>query len=390
MKIFSRIYTSILTVLVLLTPLSAQTDVSITAQLTNPDIKMFMISDFNFTGKSTITSEVFQITILNNNPTQAQQCVLKLSIRSENEGELASGITNPFTLEPLESIIVTNRNLFTKVDERFTLEDYNIEESGSELVDKILATGKLPSDRYFFEFNLTFGVNINQMPLYDTQTQVSIDVTNPTIIDLILPGSTPEDLTSIYTTLPLFRWESNMDRFRLVVAEYLPDQHTGASPEQIINDRILLQVDLKLDTSPGAVPGTLTDENETIITSTNYQYPSAGVLPLQEGHTYYWQVIGTVITSGSPVELPSEIWAFQIKGGGDVILDPEIQQLLDELNITLSDMMEQLMGAEGELFGFSPTGAVLLNGSTLTVAQLKEILLKIRNGEYSIISSEVR
>lgn len=365
----STIFLALMLVLLMQMPTFAQ-QVNITAQLTNPSIRVFMLSDFNFTGAGSTSGEIFALAINNSSP-QAENCKLEMFIRSQSKGELAFGGTNAFVVQPGTERI-TNQNLFTKVGQ-FQLENYNVEQSGDDLLRAILATGKLPSDIYFFEFVLT-QLRTNHV----SNAIITIDITNPSTLDLIAPGSGADnsELTQIFTTLPLFRWQSDMQVFRLIVAEKIAGVHDSSSPQEIIQDRIRL--DKKLTTNPAGANGA------EIIPATAYQYPASGTWPLEPGKTYYWQIIGIVESSGAPVELPSEIWAFQINDVQGSLLSPEQQLLLDQLNITLSEMLQGCLGPGGGLSGFTPTGVIMINHRPATIDELQAIMTKIRSGEFEV------
>ncbi len=351
--------------------------VNITAQLTNPNIRVFMLSDFNFTGTGSAAGEVFALTITSTSQ-QQEDCRLTMRIRSQSKGELASGNTKVFAVEANAILRITNQNLFTHA-QIFSLEDYNIEQAGDDLKNSLLSTGKLPSDVYFFEFELT-----QLRTGYLSQAVVSLDVTNPTTLDLISPGADAGNTEppQLFTTLPFFRWESNIQVFRLIVAEKLQTIHDASSPQEIIQDRVRFDKRFRVD--PSATAGSAAADGSEIIPSTAYQYPATGVWSLERGKIYYWQIIGIVESSGAPVELPSEIWAFQIGGAEGQMLRPEQQQILDQLNLLLAEMLQGCLGPGGNLSGFLPTGVIVIDGKPATIDQLQSISARILSGELEI------
>ncbi len=370
------IFLATLMLVVVFAPATAQ-QVNITAQLTNPNIRVFMLSDFNFTGTGSSAGEVFALTITSTSQ-QQEDCRLAMRIRSQSKGELASGYTKPFAVDANAILRITNQNLFSQA-QLFSLEDYNIEQAGDDLKNSLLATGKLPSDVYFFEFELT-----QLRTGYVDQDVVHIDVTNPTTLDLISPGADAGNTEplQIFTILPFFRWESNIQDFRLIIAEKLPIVHDSSSPQEIIQDRVRFEKRLKVD--PSKTVGSIDPDGSEIIPSTAYQYPATGVWPLERGKIYYWQIIGIVESSGAPVELPSEIWAFQIGGAEGQMLRPEQQQILDQLNLGLADMLQGCLGAGGNLAGFVPTGVIMIDGKPATMDELRSLFAKILSGEIEI------
>lgn len=362
-------------VMALLVPVKIQAQqVSINARMLTPDIKVFMLNDLNLTGKGSSTLDIFEVTIGEVNLlTTATPFTIFLRIWAQNLGELASGVTDPFVLNPGERIRITNRNLFSTA-ERFSLSDYSIEDQVTDLVNRILATGKLPSDNYFFEFTLENTRNGQRR-----SAQISFAITNPTRLDLVAPGSDADRdrVDEISTTWPIFRWESDMDHFRLIIAEKMPGVHDGASAEQIIQDRIRFDQVLSLTPRAGAAS----------ITGTFFQYPFAGAWPLEAGKTYFWQIKGLVQSGGAVLELPSEIWAFKINSlhsaaGPGAALSNYLLSLLEGLPGDLREILEAIAG-------YSLTGTFIINGKSITQEELIQLLLKIQAGEYSITNLSI-
>lgn len=349
-------------------PLFAQ-EVQITSMLLAPDIKIFMLNDLNFTGKSSGAAECFQVVLSNNTPLP-QSCTLRLTIRAESQGDLALGETNLLTLSPNEVARVSNLNLFSK-GQRFSLEEYYIENRGQALVQELLASNRLPADIYYFLFEVERGgASLNN-------TLIRIDITNPSSIDLLAPGShaASSRLEAVYTHYPLFRWESDMSTFRLIIAEYLADSGDAMSPEEIMQQKVVFDrrfyIQSRVDA--GIVP------DVEILPTTLYQYPVSGVHPLEEGKVYYWQVIGLVESSATPSEFPSEIWKFQLSPGiGQRSLTHLQQQLLQWVQF----LDGRLLQPDGELNAFIPNEHARLNGVMLDEDEILNIITKLYNGTY--------
>ncbi|MBN2355589.1 hypothetical protein JXO59_05720 [candidate division KSB1 bacterium] len=357
--------------------------INISALLVNRELRVFFLSDFNFTGRGTSSGEIFQVRI-SNATLEPVSFQLRLLIRY-NSQDLDQGITRPYTLSFAESpILITKQNLFSQA-QKFSLQDYAILPEGKDIRDKILTTGRLPSGIYQFIFQI-IDPSMPGPPV--DEAFLEIDISNPSTLDLISPGS-PADHASadvIITTQPVFRWTSNMGKFRLRLAEKLPDVHDSASPAEIIQDRVRFEGDYTVDATKSG--GTAPD-GSTYLPATILQYPPAGAWPLERGKVYYWQVTGLVPTSGAELELPSEIWAFQISPLEN--LTPALTQtlLLERLRAILGDRFENLFSAGGGLAGFSPTGMCMLNGKWLSAEEVQRILAKIASGEYELIDLRV-
>ena len=341
------------------------------------DIEMFMISDFNFTGKGTSKTEIFEINISNLSSDPAQ-CYLRLRVEAEVLGPMASGETDPFELAPGENIHITNRNMFSAA-QQFTLQNYEITTTGDQLTVELLSTGRLPADVYAFHFTL---VNMENGMEYDHKI-IRFNLTNPRMLQLVSPGvmaNSPED-ARIFTLYPLFRWESDMSVFRLIIAEKLADTQDDLSPEEVLQQRRIF--DRTFQVNKGGL-GTLSGAE--VIPSTMYQYPVAGARSLEGGKIYYWQVIGLVATSGTPMEFPGEIWKFQIAGiGAASMLTPLQQQILN----LVRELDANLLKPGGDLDGFIPTESVKKNGADLSDEGIIDTLTKIVNKDYEALDVSV-
>jgi len=337
------------------------------------DIQMFMLSDFNFTGKGQSSFEIFEINISNLSD-QPARCVLKMQVQAQAHGPMASGETDPFELSAGENIRITNRNLFSAA-QQFSLQDYEITSTGGDLSSQLLSTGRLPADTYFFVFSL---LNAENGMEYG-QTIVRFNLTNPHLIELISPGdpgNSPER-SQVFSIYPLFRWESDMSAFKLTIAEKLPDARDDLSPEEVMQQRIIFERTLRIDDGR---PGQFTDA-ETI-PATLYQYPVAGARMLEEGKIYYWQVVGLVVTSGAPEEIASEIYKFQVAGiGGANLLTPLQQQILN----LVRELDPELLKPGGELNGFIPTESVKKNGAEIGEKEIIDVLSKIVNRDFETL-----
>ena len=119
---------------------------------------------------------------------------------------------------------------------------------------------------------------------------------------LALDRGPDRTILQVFTTLPMFRWDSNLAKFRLRIAEKLPELHKNASPEEIMNDRVRFDRTFQLnrDLSAGSAAGL------EVIASTAYQYPATGAWPLERGKTYYWQITGLGPSSGGEIEMPGK------------------------------------------------------------------------------------
>jgi len=386
----SKRYFSFIAVLVTLVfcqnQASAQS-VTIKAELLNPDIKMFMLSDFfDFTGHGVVTGGLFTLKIKNNTPTKIQaQFVLSLQITSQKYGDLASGYTEPFELDlnPFEETpIITDTDLFSDAN-KYSLADYSIEDITKDLTDRMLTSGALPSDIYYFKFTLE---QQGSMGSIKSDDHFEIDVRNTKTLDLISPGANVDrgEIAPIFSTLPLFSWQSNIDRFELTIAEKLAGVPENVDPEQVLQGRIIFKKILQIGSGASApVDGAI------VIPTTTFQYPVSADFPLERGKTYYWQLKGIVKTASETLYLPSEIWGFKIQKMEGTLLTPEQQQIHDILSTLLGEDFNMFFEAGGDLDGFNPTGYITINGKKISISDLRALLAKLHSGELKVTGTEI-
>ena len=327
----------------------------------NQDIDVFFLNDLDLSNPSA-NPPLFWIRIAND--AAERDVTLNLVIESELYGPLASGTTKSFFLPGDTVFTITNCDLAGGTSP-FELQDYTInEDAATELANAILSTGMLPSDNYRFQLTLQDVEN----PVAPSQDEINVEITNPTMIELVSPGQAvgEAELPNIYTRLPQFVWESNAREFIITVCEKLP---TNASPEDV------------MDNEP-RYSGT--------VNCTNFLYPSAGAWPLEEGKTYYWQVKAVVQTSSGSIDLKSEIWGFTIGSTQSSSMSGQQILYLNLLNDLLGeDVVQQLFSEEGELHGFSPTGVLLIDGRSVSLQDLQDLAQKVRDGEYEIKSHQI-
>ncbi|MCD6165502.1 hypothetical protein DRQ00_01515 [candidate division KSB1 bacterium] len=327
----------------------------------NEKIDMFFLDDFDLSNPSA-NPPLFWIRITND--ATDRNVTLTLNVESELYGLLASGTTKPFFLSADTVFTITNCDLAAGASP-FELQDYTInQEAATELTNAILSTGMLPSDNYRFQLTLE---DVEQ-PAISSQEEISVEITNPTTIELVSPGQPvgEGELPIIYTRLPQFVWDSNAKEFIITVCEKLP---TNSSPEDV------------MDNEP---------RYSGSINSTNFLYPASGAWPLEPGKTYYWQVKAIVQSSSGTIELKSEIWGFTIGTTQSSRTSGQQTFYLNLLNDLLGEeVVQQLFSDEGELHDFTPTGVLLIDGSPATLQELQNLVQQIRDGKYKIKSFQI-
>lgn len=339
---------------------SAQSDtVTVDLELFIPDNGIFFLNDLNLTNLNHAPL-LFAITIKNYFAVP-KQLVLRFGIRRDNE-TLIDGRTDPFSIAPFPGqIYLTSQNILRE-GQQYSIENYDIGDAADDLLNAILAQGKLPSGEYHFFVEVEYEKNsIAQRSIFDEEI---IRIQISTTLDLISPGQPVDggELMELYTTLPFFQWHSTAERFRLIVCEKLP---FNSSPQDVMNNEPRLQ--------------------QLIERRTFFQYPASGTWPLEPGKTYYWQIVAITESTSGPVELESEIWGFKIADLANGAGTMQHQQLLGLLLSILGDSrLAALFGNGGDLDGYSFTGVMLKNGQNLPQDELMAILQQILNNKIVI------
>lgn len=341
----------------LLFPILLSAQVTVDLQLFIPNNGMIFLNDLNLTNLANAPL-LFSVRIQNLYP-DSKQLVLHFGIKRDNQ-ILLDGTTEPFSIQAAPAqIYLTSQNLLSEGGQ-YALQNYDIGDATDELFDAILAQGKLPSGTYRFYVDIFIQEN-NQLIADDF---VEITITSSTTLDLISPGQPAEagQFMEIYTPLPFFQWHSTARKFRITVCEKLA---INSSPPDVMNNEPRLQ--------------------RIVENLSFFQYPPAGAWPLEEGKTYYWQIVALIPSSSGDVELESEIWGFKIANISNGMLSIYHQQLLNLLYSLLSDAdMRTLFENGGALEGFTFTGVMLNNDRTITMEDLLAIIEQAVSDQISI------
>jgi len=179
MKTLAKGISLLLLLLVCVSVTFAQVQV-MTRPLTNT-LEVFFLKDFDINSPAS-SRPIFFIDLINDS--QARDIILCLIIQSDKHGQLSRGETVRFPLGPSQRLTISSSDLFSNSGpyrfERYTIADDVVD----DLLDDILATGKLPTDIYTFE---TIVKDVNRTTLDDDLFEIRIS--NPTTLDLIGPGS---------------------------------------------------------------------------------------------------------------------------------------------------------------------------------------------------------
>lgn len=323
---------------------SAYAQLTLTLSLA-PELRsaqILRLSDFNLTGGGSL-SQLFTVTITNAGQ-NAVNAYLQFQLARDGK-PLIVATSRSFSVSP-GSQTLTYQDL-----RRGGTADFD-DTAIQALTDAILRTGRLPSGAYLFTVRI---FDTNQPGVERNKAETTLTISNPTSLDLISPGAPigSGECMQQFGLLPQFKWNSNADRFLITVCEVSP---TNSSPEDVMQNEPRLQ--------------RIVQRGVDFLGSPSFIYPSGG-LPLQFGKTYYWQVQAFIGSPSGETRLPSEIWCFQINSinnpGGSMV----IQQLL---NLLGSSDLEALFAEGGPLYNHKPTGAVSMNGRSIELSELLNIL----------------
>ncbi|MCH7619606.1 MAG: hypothetical protein IH880_07550 [Candidatus Marinimicrobia bacterium] len=379
-------------------PLMGQGTVIVNEILSPDNIVIFYVGDFDFNDAKG-SPRIFEYEL---SATQFPQTVkitfaMNATVPSLglNNTELLFAETDEFTF--LAPIRISNRQMDRNTDE---IRDINndpvifgvptvkdIGDVDPDLKDKLIKdvteSGKLPAGTYVF----TFLVESSTASSVNNPFEIKImEISNPTTLDLVSPGSYLEDEVEVFTLFPIFQWESTGCEYFIRVSEY--DAAVHSSVEEALND----VSNLPFPDDGGYYGG---DDGEGL-QSTSLQYPLSGAKLLEFGKTYVWSVKKVCVTTAGDEERNSDIFAFKIPnisgededtdGTGGVITDP----VISSLQTLLGDVFDALFTGDGELAGYTEVANILLNGETATAEVLRELAERYLSGEVTAIQFEIQ
>ncbi|MDH3251305.1 MAG: hypothetical protein OEM41_00860 [Ignavibacteria bacterium] len=224
-----------------------------------------------------------------------------------------------------------------------------------------LPSGVIPAGVYRFTVEVS-PVGSGQV----TRGYFEIVLSNASSIELMFPFDGDKSVSEF----PLFQWVfdgSNRtgvlrgNRARIHVYARLPGQSS-------------------LEESASGTPHLV----ETVETN-YYQYPRAGVRPLEAGKTYVWFVEGLLGASGgSDIAVRSPIRSFTVSPRGIGSLSSLLEELERALGPEYRGLFDQIRTS-----GLSPTGAIRLNGTSISRTDLSRLLNTLRANPESVSSANL-
>lgn len=310
------------------------------------------------------------------------------SLGWEDYKDILSVRMNPFYLKG--QMRLSNRMMGSNVDESQIM--YDCPEAGSfvdmnggtfytsavyydELKTQLYRSGQLPGGNYLFGFNVT-DENGGQ---YSFEHELSLAAL--TALELLEPGSDVEssgEWLNIMNKFPVFQWtgeSTSGSEYAIRVCEYDPQLHHNVY-EAMRDESVLPYPDNGSFFSLGA--------NVTL-----YGYdPSTAGKELAYGSYYVWQIRKRMKTSGGLAEEESPVFGFFMmdpaESGGNSATSESDPLLLAIRQLIGFDQFNSLFNSEGELSGFTPEGSLTINGETVTLNSLQEIIQAYQNGELTL------
>jgi hypothetical protein len=170
---------------------------------------------------------------------------------------------------------------------------------------------------------------------------------NPSSVELLSPADRDQQVGQF----PLFQWMYDGPRSRISVFERLPGQ---ASVEEATE----------------GVPHIIQE-----VAGISFQYPTGGVRALQPGRTYVWYVDGLLRSTGGTTQaVRSTLRSFTVSSSDSRKREESLLERLERaLGPNYKSLFDQIRANE-----FDASGALTLDNTTVTPAQLDALLNQIR------------
>ena len=252
------------------------------------------------------------------------------------------------------------------------IDSYPSQSVMDNMLSTIMQTGKLPDGNYSFTVEL---FNENESTPMD-RIERSIEVYSPVFLELVTPGGNLSDTTDtkIFSTYPVFQWVTDYCPdcdYGIRVCEFMPDRHSSLS--EALDD-------------VSNIPLSQSEDFYKLGNINSFQYPSSGVIDLQPGKYYVWQIQRSFQSSVGPENSLSNIHLFKVESpgigeGGELEI---IQTLIGE------GKYNELFGRDGELRGFKISGgSIWINGEEMPANQLNQLASQVQQGTLKIKEVEV-
>ncbi len=320
--------------------------------------------------------------LINNTNEKLTNLFFEFTVVSGKNGVLAEVTQQaayPFTLDPGQVVFATNNDIQNEripgVEETMRF-DGGLTPEGEEFLESLEGT-QLPIDIYsvtmtIFQFDLANGREVlvtETIQLGGSSDGVVIDEQS---IFLKTPGEVVGAEATISNSLPQFSWEGEAaNTYRVIVV----NDNGIDSPETLIQ--------AALSTNPPESGGSLLEfENlDMTVIGNTLQFPSSGVIPLEAGQTYYWQVSTEVQSVVGSESIISEIWQFKLTAPGEEVNIVQIDQdTFDAIIALIGEEEYASLTESGYSFEGIEVNNQIVTGAT-AIQLLAEIIQKIEDGD---------
>lgn len=298
--------------------------------------------------------------------------------------ELTQKSSRPFSMQPFQTVYATNNDLANEqipgIEEKIVFNG-GLTAEGENLINSLGGSTALPQDTYTLQvtiFRITAEAGRENLASAFAEIGGGTSSFEGSEVYLKAPGDVIGSEAEITNRYPQFSWEGETDvSYRLLVVQ----ANGQDSPESLLQSA--------RSSAPFSEGGSLLEFEyaDIMVNSTNFQYPTSGVQPLQPGHEYYWQVSTTVQLSGSTQNITSEIWSFTLLGSefssNSAMIDDDLKEMLIELlgQSEINELLNNGFTLEGiELEGQQFTG-------TAAVQQLELLIQKIQDEQLIIMNN---
>jgi hypothetical protein len=306
---------------------------------------------------------------------------LEIRVFAGKVGEIVNVTSRPgfpFSLDPMQSVYVTNNTLAEDgvegIDDVVKF-DGGLTPEGDNFIENLDGSTTLPADVYSMEVLIFQVTNENgRVDLASVQTEIGGGVAVSESVDFFLrtPGDVTDANVEITNPFPQFSWEGEQGiEYRLLVVKATDND----SPESQLQSA-------RSSAAPKDGGSLLPYENlDVYVRGESYQYPAAGALPLEAGQTYYWQLSTEIRSGNSTEERTSEIWSFKLS-------EPETADAPIIITEETKKAIQTLMG-NGRFNGLVNSGYTIqsfeIDGVTYSGNQasiiLNQLLDKIERGD---------
>ncbi len=328
----------LLSILMLLSLLPGPATAQLSVNVIYANVNTLSISDVDFLN-ATAPKWLFTVAVTSVTPGVNATMSLRVDFTLADGGQFPNAftlVTNPFPVP----LTFTNIDLTNK--QTVSVQSSHFDDAAKQrLKDLSLPTGSLPAGTYHFY------VTVNQVSSTNSGKQdFVIILSNPSSMDLVFPA----DGDPSVSPLPLFQWRYDGPASRISIFEKRPQYRT-------------------LEDAATGIPQLTAD-----VAGTQYQYPGAGVRPLEPGKTYVWYVEGlSAVTGGTVLAIKSELRSFTVSSNGAASLFTYLDELERALDPKYKPVFDQIR-AENLI----PTGIIRLNGAPISTIDLLNIIQQFR------------